>query len=361
MDQTTFRILDKLSSNLGRDYSILSLTNELSGKDHKAYYKNIFDKIKELYKAGDIILKKIGNSSIISINFNNYDAVNLLSQLELMKQRQLLEKDAELKMVLCELSGLFRLNFCYINSISVIRPEKNKALNRQEFLFILKEFGKNNDQAVKEEIIGIHRIMKALANMHNMKLDCLILREAEFAQLLNEGAHNPLKEMISSQTVLTYGENYWLEIMKLSNEGIPISGAGEINPAKIDESEVIYNLALFGYKELGGAIEKGRDYCMETIIISLFLSEDARRMEAIPIILNKNLERGRKIIFNLLIFLALKYGKERKLLGYLQYLNDHKKNDELANAIALMTCIGIKPEKIDKKSIKQKLELYHGN
>ncbi|MBU4265996.1 MAG: hypothetical protein L6243_04895 [Candidatus Altiarchaeales archaeon] len=65
MDKTTLMILDELSSNLGRNISIHGLTNELKKDCHKAHYKNIYDKIKELSKNNDIILEKIGNSSIM--------------------------------------------------------------------------------------------------------------------------------------------------------------------------------------------------------------------------------------------------------------------------------------------------------
>lgn len=360
MDRTTFMILDKLSSSLGKTYSIHSLTNELKRDNHKAYYKNIFDKIKKLSKEDDILLDKIGNSYRISINFDNYNMLILLSQLELMKERQLLGWDEELKMLLSEISTFFRQDFYYINSISVIRPERNKALNRQEFLFILKDLENKKDQPTKKDIIDMHLRMRDLESWHNIKLDYLILRENEFRELLKEQAHNPLKEMISAQTVLTYQENYWLEIKKLIDEGILISSAEEINPAKIDEKDIIYNLGRFGYKEIGGEIEKGNKYALETIIISLLLSGDERRIEAIPVILNKNLERGRKPIFNLLIFLAMKYRREGEILAFLKLLKNYTGDKEISDAIDIMTGSGIKPKKIDERSIKQKMELYYG-
>ena len=360
MDQTTFMILDKLSSNVGKTYSIHSLTNELKADKHKAHYKNIFDKIKELNKKDDIILEKIGNSHRISINFSNYSMLILLSQLELIKERRLLERDGELKMLFSELNTFFRQDFHHIKSISIIRAERNKALNRQEFLFILKDSGDGMDQQIKKDIISICRQMTKLDRLHNIKLDYLILRENEFRILLKEQAHNPLKEMISAHTVLAYQENYWLQIKKLIDEGILISSAEEINPAKIDERDIIYNLGRFGYKEIGAEIEKGDKYALESIIISLLLKGEERRIEAIPAVLNKNLMHGRKPIFNLLIFLALKYRREGEILAFLELLRNHNRSKEINDAIDIMTSIGIKPKKIDENSIKQKMGLYHG-
>jgi hypothetical protein len=353
MDQTTYRILNKLSSSPGKDYSINSLTRELGEGSHKAYYKNVYDKIKELNKEGSIILEKTGNSSRISINYDNYGTILLLSQLELMKQRELLEGDEELKMLLSDMNASFRRDFCCIKYIAINHPHRNRSLNRQEFLFILK------DQATKKDIIDIYKKMLDLEAAHNIKLDCLILRENELRELLKEQAHNPLKEMIAEQTILKYQEEYWQEIKKMIEEGISIRSAEEINPAKIGEKDLSYNLGRFGYKETGGTIEKGKSYAIETIIISLMLSGDARRMEAIPVILSKNRERGRKPIYNLLIFLAIKYRKEEKIQAYLKLLNTGK-NRENIDATDIMTALGIKPAKIDEQTIRQKMRLYHG-
>ena len=149
MDQTTYRILKKLSSSPGKDYSINSLTKELGEGSHKAYYKNVYDKIKELNKEGAIILEKTGNSSRISINYDNYGMILLLSQLELMKERELLEGDEELKMLLSDMNASFRRDFCCIKYVAINHPHRNRSLNRQEFLFILK------DQATKKDTIDI--------------------------------------------------------------------------------------------------------------------------------------------------------------------------------------------------------------
>jgi len=364
MDKTTLMILDELSSNLGRNISIHGLTNELKKDCHKAHYKNIYDKIKELSKNNDIILEKIGNSSIITINFKSYNLLNLLSQLELIKKQQLLENDSELGMLFPEMDTYFKEEFGYINSISIMRSKKNKALNRAEFLFIMKEPGNNGrctGEIIWKEILDIHKIMRNLEKIHNIKLDYLIVRENEFFELIKETAHNPLKEMISAQTVLMYQENYWLEIKKVADEGISIKGIEEINPAKISEKDIIYNLGRFGYKEMGTEMEKGRDFCIETIITSLMLKGDARRIQAIPVILGKNIERGRKPIYNLLIFMAMKYKKSEKLLALLTLTGKLLPNKQITDAIEIMNCISIKPEKIDERGIKQKMEMYYAN
>ena len=366
MDETTFMIFDELTSNLGRKFSIHSLTKEIQKDYNTGYYKNIYDKIIDLNKNNDIILDKIGRSSIINLNFKNYDLLNLLSQFELIKKRKFLKGNAELSMLLLEMNTYFKEGFCTIDSISIIDPKKNKSLNRGEFLFILKRPGTldsedNVYKLIKTEREGIYEIMQTLEGIHTIKLDYLILTENEFNELIKETDHNPLKEMMAAHTVLTNQENFWLEIKKIHDEGITIKTAEEINPAKISEEDLIYNLSRFGYKEFGTEIKEGKEYCIETIITSLLLEGDARRIEAIPLILKKNLNRGRKPLFNLLMFLARKYNKSGKLLGLLKSLSDYAEDNRLTDAIHLMEKQEITPEEIDEKSLEEKIRLYGGD
>jgi hypothetical protein len=368
MDQTTFMIFDELTSNLGRNFSIHSLTNEIKKDYNTGYYKNIYDKIIDLKQSNDILLDKIGRSSIINLNFKNYDLLNLLSQFELIKKRKFTKDDKELGMLLSEMNTLFNGGFCTINSISIINLKRNKSLNRAEFLFIQKDLqisgsngAENIEKIRQEEIFGISEIIRSLEKIHNLKIDYLILSESEFNELIKETDHNPIKEMISSQIVLTNQENFWLGIKKIIDNGIIIKSEEDINPAKISEEDLIYNLSRFGYKELGAEIGAGKDYCLETIITSLLLKKDARRIEAIPLLIRKNLERGRKPIFNLLIFLARKYNKSGKLMGLLKSLSRYNKDKPLVEAIELMQKTGIAPEEIDEEAIEQKMRLYYGD
>ncbi len=362
MDQTTFMIFDELTSKLGRNFSIHSLTNEIKKDYHTGYYKNIYDKIIGLNKGKDVLLDKIGNSSIISLNFKNHDLLNLLSQFELIKKRKLTKSDAELGMLLFEINDAFNEGFCTIDSISIIDPKKNRTLNRVEFLFILKDIKNfNGDKWIQNERYDISETMRSLEKMHNIKLDYLLLSDTTFNELIRETDHNPIKEMISSHIVLKNQENFWLGIKGIFDEGILIKSDEEINPAKVDEDDLVYNLSRFGYKEMGAEIKPGKGYCIETVIISLLLKNDARRIEAIPMLLRKNLKRGRKPIFDLLIFLARKYNKSGKMLGLLRSLSKYSDDKPLTDAIASMEKTGITPEIIDERSIEQKMRLYYGD
>ena len=85
--------------------------------------------------------------------------------------------------------------------------------------------------------------------------------------------------------------------------------------------------------------------------------DDARRIDAVPVIIAKN----PKISYDLLLFLARKYGFGGRMLGILRTLRDlvahgMKRVDE---PIRLLEAMGTEEAKADAKSIKEKLRLYN--
>ncbi len=132
----------------------------------------------------------------------------------------------------------------------------------------------------------------------------------------------------------------------------------ETNPAKIKERDMIYNLARFGYVEFGPQIKQGRTVCLEYVITAILFQNDARRTDAIPIMIAKN---TKKINYDLLLFLSRKYNFEGRILGMLRTLRNlvahaMKGVDE---PIRLLEAMKIEEIKADQKSIKEKMRLYN--
>jgi len=359
MDEMTFRILDTLSRGLGSAISINELTKKVKEIYGTAYYKNIYDKIKNLERQKVLNLTKVGKASICSLNFNNYILIDLLAEMELKRKQDFLDRRMELQMLFLEMETYFKQDFYLIESISLASPEKNIKLNRAEFLFILREPPQMSDgeHTLQSEMEAIHAIMQELQKIqkkHNIKADYLILRGREFFELLETDESNPLKEMLSNKISFLSPQAFWARVKSAITRGIQIKTHKEINPAKISEQDVIYNLARSGYKEIGPEIKQGDLLCLEQIIISVLLQNDARRIEAIPILLAKN-----KPNCNLLIFLCQKYNKLEVLFGLLKALNKIKPSKEIENAIRILEKMEIKEEKADEKSIEQKLRLYY--
>jgi len=370
MDETTFKILNAITDDLGSAISINRLTNEIKKMNQTAYYKNIYDKIQDLKGQNDIILKKIGNSSTISLNFNNIILTDILAQMELIKKERISKDNAELSMIFLELETHLKQDFSLISSASIIDPKKNISLNRAEFLIILKEPSKKEfedmpkhdpTKHIQNQKININSVMNEIQKIHNIKLDYLILTEHEFFELIRKKDYNSIKEMISKQITILYPQNYWSNIKKLMQDGINLEKVEEIIPSKLSENDLIYNLARFGYKEMGLEFKEGNNFCLEFIIVSILMKDDARRIEAIPMLLEKAKNSNNRPIYNLLIFFCMKYNKLRELYGLLIALNKIKKNIGAEAAMEILEKMKISAKNMDETSIREKMELYYGD
>ncbi len=350
MDETTFRILDTLWKQTGTPLSINELTSKIRERHGTAYYANIYQKIRALTKEGTIVLTKAGRSSIANLNFSNYLLIDQLTELELRRKHNLLTKSKDLQMLFQDAEERYE-GIRSIESISAINAEENLRLNRVEFLILLHD-SKDND--LHHETIKIHAVTRDLQALHNIELDPIILPTEPFLDYLKSDEINPLREMLSSKITFHSPQDFWTRIADALARGYRIKLLGAAtNPAKIPERDLVFNLARFGYKELGLEIRNGEKICIEYIIASVLMKEDARRIEAIPILLAKN-----NANYSLLIFLSQKYRLSPRLLGLLKVLNKIRATKEAAAAIGILETLSTKEIKADERSIERKMRLY---
>jgi len=346
MDETTFRILDTLSRDLGRAASINELTKNIKKLHKTAHYKNVYDKTRELEDKGFLRIDSISRASIVQLNFSNYLLTDLLAEMELMKKQLFLEKRMELQTLLAKIDARFRQE-SPIECISLIKAEKNAKLNRLEPFFLLRH---QSPTTLRNKILAY---VQELEDIHNIKIDCLILAGTEFLSRVAAEDANPLKEMLSDQITFFSPQAFWTKIKVALAEGRKITAEKETNPAKITEEDLTYNLNRFGYSEMGAEIKEETRVCIEYLIIAILIQNDARRVEAIPILLTKN-----KTEYSLLTFLCKKYGKAGKLLGLLKAMNKIQGDAKTRDTIKTLEILGLREEKADEKSIREKMRLY---
>ncbi|MGA2875546.1 MAG: hypothetical protein ABSE82_08410 [Nitrososphaerales archaeon] len=353
LDETTLKIMDVLSRQIGNPISINELKNKIEATYGSANYAGIHAKLRSLTEDQITNSETTGKASIATLNFRNWFTSDLLTQTDIWKKQEILRRHPELQMIL---SGIYR-NFDDINfikSMSIINPEQNLALNRAEFL-VLINIPEDQTNQTNESIISIHTRMQALEKRHNIRINNLIITTHEFINLLKSEEANPLREMLPNRINFISPQSFWNEFMIASEQGLRIKfETKETEPTKIPEEVLTYNLRRFGYKEFGTDLIHGKDICIEYIITSILLSGDARRIEAIPVILAKN-----KVNHNLLNFLSQKYDFGSKLLGLLKALDKYTTSDgSLKDAITILESIGTREIPADEESIKENLSLY---
>src|SRR3989344_4287009 len=103
MNETTFKILNVLSRELGKPISINELTNKINAIYKKAHYKNIFEEIKTLEKHGIVKIIQMGKSSGTSLNLENYLTKNYLGEMEYKNRNNFLQDNQWLNKIFQEI------------------------------------------------------------------------------------------------------------------------------------------------------------------------------------------------------------------------------------------------------------------
>jgi hypothetical protein len=351
MDEATFRILDTLSMELGNTLSIHQLTSKIKQNYGTGYYARTYNKLIDLSKQGLIQLSKAGRSSIPSLNFSSYALLDMLSEIDMRKKRQFLDRFKNTELLLLDLETHAHNN-PQIESISIIDAERNAKLNRAELLFLLHDMNSDN---LPDRSISIYNTIRDFQDSRNIRIDALPLTTKRFRDLLTSNEINPLKEMLRNRITFYNPSSFWLNISEvLSSNSKIIFEKTETNPLKMTDAVIYSNLLRFGYRELGIAFREDKLVCIESVIAAIMTRGTARLIDAIPIILVKN-----KTNYHLLIFLSEKYGFSDELLGLLKTLAKLKPSIDTEDAIHILQSLGLKGTKVNEKTMEHNMRLYH--
>jgi hypothetical protein len=348
MDTPTLRILDTLSSNLGNSLSIKQLTEKIRETYGTAYYANIYQKLQKLKKEGILSLDLIGRSTDVKLNFQNYLLIDTLAEMEIEKKKNFLTKRSDQLLFLTEIDKVIN-NTCTIRSFSSINPTKNIKLNKIELLFLLRKTSEYHS-----ETLQVYKEILKLQKKYNLRINSLIIDRDDFYDLLASDEINPLKEALSEMITFFCPQAFWSEIKKVAEKTGIRSIRAETKPANISDLDLIYNLNRFGYKEFGRQIAQGKKICIEYITTAILLQDDARLIEAIPIILAKSNFKSR-----MLAFLSQKFETAGKLMGLLKILHTIKPTQETTETIDFLETSNAEEIPADEESILQKMRLYN--
>ncbi|MFH0862376.1 MAG: hypothetical protein V1875_05025 [Candidatus Altiarchaeota archaeon] len=319
MDSTTYRVLYALSRRLDRGQSISELVRRIRELGYTAYYKNIYDKCQKLKDEGIIKIEKTGMTSLLYLRLTNPGTIDELASMELRGKKEFLEKNKGEEQLLRDIESIRDIN---LKATAIIRPEKNAKLNTAEILFLI-----DSDLAAE----GLCRRIQEISKKNNLKVYSLILTEEEFKTMLQSEGYNQAKEILTDKVVLENQSGFW----RIVSQTPPTSPAEEIEPRKISEQELYWNLERFGYTAFTKiSSEKTADLNIETTIMACLLKDDARLTEAAAVLIGKN-----KINIRLLLYLGLKHNK-LSMLGYLidsvkELTQDDKKQTALSQGLII--------------------------
>ncbi len=320
---TKTKVIETIARNYRASISINQLSLKINERYSSSHYPEINKAVHDLVDEGILTLSKIGRSLIVTLNLENPSLADLLTKIEIEKKYQIFTKYPQFQKVLPQINFTSK-DLHNIHSVSAINAERNIKLNRIELLILLNstdkfEKGKTdqsvayvtNEQQLTDESEELVKGLQSIGNKYNIRIDYLLLSKSDFLLLLKSDEINQVKEMVPNKLTVFNPQLLWMEIIDVMKDGIEInksktadSDLTETNPKSISEKDLIYNLSRFGYTEFGTKMVKGRRISIEYIITSILMGREARRIEAIPVIVKKNLSR---INEELLVFLCRKY------------------------------------------------------
>lgn len=356
MNKTTLRILEVLSSEIGTGLSINHLTDKIHTRFNTGFYRDVYKNVQFLAKQRILQISKEGNSSIISLNFDDPFLVDMLAEMELERKRNFLQKRKEFQIWISALSSRI-IDYSFINSISLIRPELNAKLNRAELLFLISNSTNQNDMEYRQRD-KLHELTDSLQKEYNISIDALFMNPEEFIITFRSSSINPVKEMMSNKIVIFFPQMFWLEMGNTIKRERPLrTEEQEIRPLKITEEELVSNLAMLGYKEIGTDIRPPSKLIgIEYIITAILMGDDSRRIDAVPIVIAKNQDM---INYDLLIFLSTKYHTLDRLYSFLKALEQIKPTIRARKILDRLHFMHLDEVKIDLKDLENKLRLYN--
>ena len=348
MKDTEYKVLDILSREMGNPISIHKIKEKINNVYGHAHYPTIYNTIQQMKQKKLVHIDKYGKSSIASLNFDNSLLIDNLAQVELVNKIHFLEERKDWQILVLQINSYLR-EFSMIKSILIINPETNAKLNRMELLILLH---KNEN---KKESKDIHSNMELLQRVHNIRIDYLMLDETSFENLLRCKDVNSIKEIMSDKIAIFYPQAFWFMIKSLLDKGIRIKVEEKsISLTRISEQDIVFNLARFGYKEMGTRITQEKPISIEYIVTSILVKKDnIRRLEAMPIILAKNKE---KINYSLLVFLATKFKRIQQLYNILKVLDELTPTKEVKSVIKEINYAVRQKVKTDQQTIELSLK-----
>jgi len=276
------KILSSLSTTYTNDISINKLSQILKKRGFDGDYKNTYQKIKILEDKGYIQTQLIGKSRIIQMNYSNPSTIAKLAMIELEKKIIFLNKNPDFKTINTQ------LNQIQAKSIILINAEKNFSLNRIETLIITSK----PEKAITK--------FNQIEEQFNIRIDCLALTQEEFAQKINT---TTMINMLSNRLILSNQEQF-IDLIAQSIQDIKEK---DYSLTDLNESELRYNLAKFGYSEFGKEM-KGKNLGIEELITAILLNGTARQKIALKKIIKSN-----DFSLQLLYFLIKKYSKQKEI------------------------------------------------
>lgn len=366
---TGFRVLDTLSRGLGTALPISILSQTIEKRFGTGHYKNVHEAVSQLREAGYLRVEKTGRTSLVSLDFTRMETVDLLAEIDLRSRRMNRTGPLTMPTSAARVAEVL-LEQPTVGTAFLVDAEVNQTLNRLELVAAVRsppgdergDAHSEGDGSPLRPFTDLHERLQDEARKANVRLDALLLTEAELKQGLASTALHPVQAQAKRRTALVDPQRFWWLIRAARREGpeprMRDLGSPEgspldlVAPLRSDPGRFGQHLQRFGYTEMGGSDEVPQDACVELVIVAALGSEEPRRRYASAVLLAKNEVNAR-----LLAFLANKHGLSEDMLGMIEALGEHPRSPNLDEVRPFLPD-EVEPADIDRDRVEELLDLY---
>lgn len=289
-------------------FSINGLAKKLQENYSRGSYSTVNIRIKDMEKEKKILIRKLGNTTLVNLNFEDFQILRSLYELEGYKVNKIIAEYPFFNEIHNQLSKLFdqsRYSICSSYTRS------NLKRNRIELIFITYDIITDTDRQV------IARWIMETGIMKNIRIDYFIITMKKFKEYLQTEDFNYVKEVLYNRIVLVHSIDFWNSILptlsKLENMDLKYDNdySTETDFTEISDDVIIYNLDRYGYKEFGPSYKIEKKISIEYLIMAILMKQNQRWYESVKVIANRN---PAKLDLELLVFLCKKYSLLEKLI-----------------------------------------------
>lgn len=360
LTRTQFRVLDTLSRNVGSRLPITVLRAGIEERFGTAHYKNVHGAVTTLAEEDYLQIEKTGGTNLVSLDLAQMETLNLLAETDLRSPRTQREGPLTMPTPESRVADLL-LEEPTVGTAFLVDAEPNRNLNRLELVVAVQPPGGDEPTRLHDRLASLHRDLQAEARKATVRVDPLILTEAELKQGLAAPRLHPVQAQASRRTALVDPQRFWWLLRQARREGPePQMRKGSpnleapldiVSPLSEEPDELGPHLHRFGYTEMGTAGEPEQEACLELVVAAALASSEPRRRAASAVLLAKHEVNPR-----LLAFLARKHDLSGRLVGILDALGQREGRPDLDRIRDFLP--DEEPTEIPTERLEELLDLY---